>query len=704
MVLWIAAAAVAQADVGAWVAELQRSKDDADPALIQKVADTKTRDAAQGLVKVYDAMASIYMRLQVLKALIKFDGTAESEQPAMSKIADVATSAVESELRDTAVDLLGTSAKLGKHFLKQIVDSDAPDAVRERAMRQHVRLGGEGDAEWYRFLWNPKCERRKDAEGRIQGMELNPIREMAFDALKARISEAELVETIQNMVPDADPKIRRAALAAMHDRNLPRTSDMATWLLERVDCLGGDRAEAARILAAREGAKAANVFFDLAKKRDVTTEDLRLEMARLIAALDDDSTNKKVAKLVGKGKPHERVFAIMASDRISDPKLVAAIRKELQDKSVEVRRAAGAALARRRDRDSLPDLRALLAKSKDPMDARIAIEAISVIEQRSDGWLKELTALAKHGNRDVRNAAVEQIGAAKDTAFLPALFEALEHDDWSTRLVAIESLGVVKDKSSVPRLIERLKKESGRLSKAIAESLWNLTAKPFEEGQAQWAQWWAAEGATFEVASTSDVEKAAKDREQKRLMARTASPAQFFGIRIESHRVIFIIDTSGSMLESVYGRLVGKRGAARIDVAKEELSTAIKNLAPNTLFNIFAFSSGFDRWLKTGIGDNSGQSRDSALEWVQRLGAAGATNLFDTVKAAFEDPDVDTIILLSDGEPTSGEILDPHRIREEVAFWNKHRHVKIHTVAVGLNLEVLEWLAADSGGSHVKIR
>jgi len=39
-------------------------------------------------------------------------------------------------------------------------------------------------------------------------------------------------------------------------------------------------------------------------------------------------------------------------------------------------------------------------------------------------------------------------------------------------------------------------------------------------------------------------------------------------------------------------------------------------------------------------------------------------------------------------------VIDPHRIREDVAFWNKHRKVKIHTVAIGANLEVLEWLAA----------
>ena len=62
------------------------------------------------------------------------------------------------------------------------------------------------------------------------------------------------------------------------------------------------------------------------------------------------------------------------------------------------------------------------------------------------------------------------------------------------------------------------------------------------------------------------------------------------------------------------------------------------------------------------------------------------------------------LLILSDGEPTSGAIIDPHRIRETVAFWNRHRGIKIHTIAIGGNLEVLEWLSEDSGGDHVRIR
>ena len=51
-------------------------------------------------------------------------------------------------------------------------------------------------------------------------------------------------------------------------------------------------------------------------------------MAKLIAGLNDDSVNKKLTRLIGAGKPHERAFALLATKHLDDPKLLVAIRKE----------------------------------------------------------------------------------------------------------------------------------------------------------------------------------------------------------------------------------------------------------------------------------------------------------------------------------------------------------------------------------------
>ena len=47
-------------------------------------------------------------------------------------------------------------------------------------------------------------------------------------------------------------------------------------------------------------------------------------------------------------------------------------------------------------------------------------------------------------------------------------------------------------------------------------------------------------------------------------------------------------------------------------------------------------------------------------------------------------------------------MIDPGSIREHVRLWNENRGIVIHSIAVGGKLQVLEWLAEDHGGTHVK--
>ena len=114
------------------------------------------------------------------------------------------------------------------------------------------------------------------------------------------------------------------------------------------------------------------------------------------------------------------------------------------------------------------------------------------------------------------------------------------------------------------------------------------------------------------------------------------------------------------------------------------------------------FSTGVEPWKKDGVASSQGVERQEAIDWVKTLGAGGATNLHDAVMSAFDDLDADTIIILSDGEPTAGALTDGGAIRDAVARRNKNRDIEIHCIAVGGSLQILEWLADDSGGSYVQ--
>jgi DNA-binding protein Fis len=175
---------------------------------------------------------------------------------------------------------------------------------------------------------------------------------------------------------------------------------------------------------------------------------------------------------------------------------------------------------------------------------------------------------------------------------------------------------------------------------------------------------------------------------------------------------------------------------SRIDVAKFELSRIVQALSPGSAFNIISFSTGVDAWMdglqealtggkaggKASGGPKSGREKEksekdiekekakaAALDaelrkkaqgYIDGLGANGGTNLYDAMSLAFEDPLVDTIIVLSDGNPSAGTVIDPVLIREDVKRWNTVRKIKIHTVSIGTDFDLLKWLAQDSGGEH----
>ena len=82
----------------------------------------------------------------------------------------------------------------------------------------------------------------------------------------------------------------------------------------------------------------------------------------------------------------------------------------------------------------------------------------------------------------------------------------------------------------------------------------------------------------------------------------------------------------------------------------------------------------------------------------------GSTNIFDTLERAFADQDVDTIYLLTDGDPSAGRIKDVEGIAEEVRRWNRTRQIVIHCIGIGTDSPLLKRLAAENGGSYKFVR
>ena len=64
------------------------------------------------------------------------------------------------------------------------------------------------------------------------------------------------------------------------------------------------------------------------------------------------------------------------------------------------------------------------------------------------------------------------------------------------------------------------------------------------------------------------------------------------------------------------------------------------------------------------------------------------------------DPNVDTVYLLSDGEPSAGEVINAEDIADEILRWNRLRQIVIHTIGFGIDSQLLQRLADESGGIY----
>lgn len=688
-------------DVKGLVTLLKEQRDNAEVDAVKKLANIKSREAMNGLLEVYGELGSIYMRRAVCQGLALYDRVADCEQPALQKLMDVATLAKERELREAAVELLGGCSNYGKAFLTMIVESSADDDIRIRAMTHHTGSSRPEDMEWYREIYDPTAlekarkaaKKAKDEKDKVPHA-LQPLRVLAFEALAGSMEVDELVEAAS----DGNRKIRAEAIDQLSSRDEKKAAAASEEIYDRAGEPAPTRIAAAGILLRVKGPRFASQLMKDATKSNAGRE-FAFGVADLIADLKDESVDKQILKNAGKGKGDAKLFYLRAAKHIDDPKLDKALLKLLKDKDEEARREAMRLLGLRGNEDAVPELEKAIEKDKDPLVLAAALEAMCGIRRNDAEWEMQLVAYTHHEADEIRNAAVVQVGRTKNPDHLPVLLEALEHERWSTRLAAARGIEEMREKEGVGALCTRIGKETGRMLGEMSDVLWRLTGKSFRTNPKLWERWWADEGGAFEIIDPSKLRALEQEEEARRL--KQISTTEFFGIRIQSHRVTFILDVSGSMREPTRGMYVGEDGAPRIDVAKQELLKALDGLERDSLFNIVTFSGDVDAW-QDRVSENNAESMEEAKSFVERLGANGGTNLYGSLDYAFDDPDVDTIFVLSDGEPTAGSVVDPMAIRQVVQRWNENRGVVIHCIAVGGSLQVLEWLAEDTGGTYVK--
>jgi Mg-chelatase subunit ChlD len=335
-----------------------------------------------------------------------------------------------------------------------------------------------------------------------------------------------------------------------------------------------------------------------------------------------------------------------------------------------------------------------LANSDDEAVRRMAIISMAKINADDSGFAKKLEKYARDRDPATRQGALVALAELGTPDARILIEERLSDEDRLVRLEAVGRLVEMRQKESLPALIVRIDVESGRLRDEITKGLRMLTGIDQGTTSDRWMRWWNGEGADFELPSLEDAIAAAEMRQENK--AKGGTIASFYGLDVASDRIAFVMDTSGSMNEE-QGR------GTRMDAASAELEQSLEKYPAGAWFNLVFFSTEVTAW-KEAMVKMDDFTRSSALDYVSRQRPGGATAIYDALRRVFDDREIDTIFLLTDGEPQGGTENDPFRIREEVLRWNLTRGIEIHCVSIGSESSLLRGLAEDSGGKYREVR
>jgi hypothetical protein len=159
-------------------------------------------------------------------------------------------------------------------------------------------------------------------------------------------------------------------------------------------------------------------------------------------------------------------------------------------------------------------------------------------------------------------------------------------------------------------------------------------------------------------------------------------PAEFFGVAAAGAKIVYVVDRSGSMTDS-------------IDFVKYALKRSIGELPDDKSFHVIFYSSGPPVEMPTrGLVSATERNKQQAFEFIDGIPVRGQTDPSDALKRAFElKPDA--IYLLTDGE------FD-RQISDLVKRVNAGGKVKVYTIGFLYRIgeEVLKQIAADNGGQY----
>jgi HEAT repeat protein len=340
--------------------------------------------------------------------------------------------------------------------------------------------------------------------------------------------------------------------------------------------------------------------------------------------------------------------------------------------------------------------------------------------------------------------AAEALGDMKAESANAALLERITASDWGLQKAAIEGLGKIRAKESIGPLIEMFQKEQGLVDEVIHTTLVEITGQDFLFNRESWKKWWDKYGTGFKVPTELEIADMKKKAENALKGYYNPNKRKYHTIETLSRKMVFVIDVSGSMRDSIVIPPYAPKEVqdefpdkCKMEIAKKALIDLLATIDDTVYFNIITFAGEVKPWQDGLV---SGSMRTAAIKFVSKLKAmepprgggggrargggvpaAGGGGGGDELKtdswaallAAFglQDEDVpnwktrsqaDTIFFVTDGVPTKGKVTDIPKLIDEITEMNLSKGVIIHVVTFDKeDAKKLEPLALRNGGQCV---
>lgn len=387
-------------------------------------------------------------------------------------------------------------------------------------------------------------------------------------------------------------------------------------------------------------------------------------------------------------------------ERVAEPGLITTLE---QANLIELRERA---LELCLDRDIAPPLDLVRELSRAaPSDELQLLAALARQRTEPDSklWKEEIRRFAlssQIGDQKIAATLLHTLDPSDQVSSLTALLRP--GNPLATRSAALDAVGRLQSAALVDVVIESLDDHDTIYFAHARRMLIDLTRRRDLGSARDWRVWWRQEEEGFAALPPREDYNLWRFQSTWSLM-RGKADGTLFGLEPVTEAVVFVVDTSTQM-QRLLPVEIAEGEVARmtsLELTRRHLEAALDALPDGTEVALVTYSDEVKIW-KSKLAPLNRRTRAAFVgELSNKLAHGQGAQLYEALAAAFQFPDIDSVIVLAGSPPSQSSVTASDLILADVRRWNRFRHLTVHSVALHRESALLEELARESGGRTV---